>query len=313
MIDRRALLTTLAGAALMPMAAQAQAKIVRVPIRLLPSGRPAVQLTIDGKGPYTFMIDTGSGMALIKADLAMQMGLLSTREVRLDSVKGWNDCKVYPIKNMILGGALRVPDFEMAGFETMPDEGVDGVLPVDFLTLLPSQLDFVAGEIRYYLGVAMDLDGFTEVNAVYHADNHEDAAKVYLEIRVAGTKILCLADTGATWGVAVLSHSVDSHKWWDAFPLLREEHTIGANGERTLARLVAADNVTIGTVPISRIAMLLNDPHERQASAMPYDGVVGMPFLHAFTLAFAPGKRLFLKPNGLIKGLAMPPPEAPAP
>ncbi len=305
-IDRRILLASLAATAVLPAAAQAQNKIVRVPISPLPSGRPSVQLTIDGKGPYTFMIDTGAGMAVIKSDLALQLGLISTREVRLDSLKGWNLCKVYPIKNMVLGGSLRVPEFEMAGFETIPHDDVDGILPVDFLTLLPSQIDFVASEIRYYLGVAMDLDGFTEVNAVYHADNHEDAAKVYLEIHIAGTKLLCLADTGASWGMLVQSSAVKKLGWWDKFPALRDIPTIGANGEQTQARLVRADDVTIGGIPIPRLAVLLSDPHERQASDLPYDGVVGMPFLHAFTLAFAPGKRLFMKPNGLVKGLSIP-------
>src|SRR5580658_7673496 len=47
-------------------------------------GKPFVMVTINGKGPFRFVIDTGTGgEAFVSAELAEQLGLPATGQARL--------------------------------------------------------------------------------------------------------------------------------------------------------------------------------------------------------------------------------------
>jgi membrane-associated protease RseP (regulator of RpoE activity) len=53
-----------------------QAKPVPVPFELLPSGHMAVQVKVNGKGPYRLIFDTGAPITLLNNKIAKEAGLL---------------------------------------------------------------------------------------------------------------------------------------------------------------------------------------------------------------------------------------------
>jgi hypothetical protein len=59
-----------------PAAAAQQAKPVSVPFELLKSGHMAVQVKVNGKGPFKLIFDTGAPMSLVNNKLAKEAGLL---------------------------------------------------------------------------------------------------------------------------------------------------------------------------------------------------------------------------------------------
>src|SRR5271163_1330474 len=56
--------------------AEKPVKPVKVPFELLKSGHIAVQVKVNGKGPYRLIFDTGAPMSLVNNKLAKESGLL---------------------------------------------------------------------------------------------------------------------------------------------------------------------------------------------------------------------------------------------
>ena len=155
--------------------------IVRVPIGFARNGMPLLRLTLDGKGPYRFAIDTGAFAPCIRESLAKELKLSRNGSIRTSSLKGDEADYIYVAENVVVGCGLPFPKMSFIGFGKFPSSDMDGVLPASFLTSLPSQLDYEKREIRYYLnGANMDLDGFVRVDAFFQAQNDKVAEKVFL-------------------------------------------------------------------------------------------------------------------------------------
>jgi hypothetical protein len=104
---RHALLAILAIALLNCPTARAEekkpAKAVTVPFELLKSGHMAVQVKVNGKGPFTLIFDTGAPMSLVNNKLAKSAGLLKDMPAPLFPIFGaMGEAK---IKTLDVGGA----------------------------------------------------------------------------------------------------------------------------------------------------------------------------------------------------------------
>src|SRR5262249_8894004 len=60
--------------------AEAPAKPVTVPFEVLPTGHMAVQVKINGKGPYRLLFDTGAPTTLFNNRIANDSGLLKDKK-----------------------------------------------------------------------------------------------------------------------------------------------------------------------------------------------------------------------------------------
>jgi predicted aspartyl protease len=301
MITRRDLSTgaaALLGAGLLPRAAQAAAP-KRLPVTVTSGNMPTIQVTIEGKGPYTFLIDTGATMSAVTEAIAKDIKLnWSPRRVRLSSIKGDTFNPVCSAKEIVMGGSIRMPAWEMAALDAPPMPGVDGILPASILTALPCQLDYEAGELRYYMDGVMDLSGFTKIDAFFHAEP-DSVEQVFVPMRMGGDKLVCCMDTGASGPVYLYSDTVKTHKLWDKYPVLSEGDNAGANGRVVKARVVMATDVNIGGVGAAQLPVILGDPTDILATAGKYhEGLLGATFLSGFTLAFAADKSVYVKRNG---------------
>lgn len=273
--------------------------IVRVPIGFARNGMPLIRLTLDGRGPYRFAIDTGAFAPCIRESLAKELKLARNGSIRTASLKGDEADYIYIAENVLVGGGLPFPKMSFIGFEKFPSSDMDGVLPASFLTSLPSQLDYEKREIRYYLnGADMDLDGFVRVDAFFQAQNDKFAEKVFLTFQLDGRKLVCCVDTGAMSAIAVSGAYVGAHHLWDKYKILREANSVGANGKTVHTRIVVAPDLTLGRLHLNAAPVTLVDPHAWDSlDEEGVDGLVGTPLLRKFTLAFTETKELYLKPN----------------
>src|SRR5262249_62421371 len=57
-----------------------KAKTVTVPFEILKSGHVAVDVKVNGKGPYKLIFDTGAPISLVNNKLAKEAGLLNDKE-----------------------------------------------------------------------------------------------------------------------------------------------------------------------------------------------------------------------------------------
>jgi hypothetical protein len=92
---------------------------------------PFVQVMVNGKGPFTFGIDTGTGgQALVTPQLAEQLKLAATGEIDIGDPSGRNQRKASTFKLQTLEVAgVQFKDVEAVEFQPSPREGqVDGIL-----------------------------------------------------------------------------------------------------------------------------------------------------------------------------------------
>jgi len=112
-------------------------------VPLLRGAIPVVEVTIGGKGPYRFAIDTGApGHGRISAALAVELGLPRIGETTTGAIYGAPEVSV---------GAVSFKNLDLAALPTLrgPGELWDGVLGNALLELLPLTLDYGSARARF--------------------------------------------------------------------------------------------------------------------------------------------------------------------
>lgn len=160
---------------------------------------PAFEVSVNGKGPFTFALDTG-GMGLARADVSLvkQLNLAKTGEIQAGDGSGQNRVTMDLVKldEVRLGDAifkgLAAPSRDYN--RGRPDH-IDGILGINLFQDHLLTLDYPAKELRLAPGELPEADGNTILNLA------EGQAVPALEIEVAGQKILCHIDSGNMGGL----------------------------------------------------------------------------------------------------------------
>jgi len=93
----------------------AQETVHSAPLELI-YGKPYVMVTVNGKGPFRFVIDTGTGgQAFVSAELADQLGLPSAGDIQLKDPTG-QGLQTVPLVQL---QSLRVAGVEFAGVKAI--------------------------------------------------------------------------------------------------------------------------------------------------------------------------------------------------
>lgn len=191
------------GPAITPQPVEAP---VRVPFRMV-RGRPVIEVTIDGKGPYPFIVDTGAMASLASADLVAELGLPAIGRAMVGDPSGGapTTVDVYQAGELTLAGApfrsIRLIGLGDPGlFASLG--GAKGILSVNALAGNVVELDFSSGTLAMSPGQLADGDG----SMPYAGDLPIPS----LDIDVAGHVVRADLDTGNGRGIALPSALRDS-------------------------------------------------------------------------------------------------------
>jgi predicted aspartyl protease len=163
-------------------------------------GRPLVQVTFGGKGPFKFIFDSGAAGMVITDELADELDLEVLGEALVGSPAGG---KPTP------GRIVNVPRLEMGGAQVHGIHAVAAPLPMrnpgDYRGVLSAALfpghlvifDFPAASLRIRPGELPAADD----KEVFEYDSGERLPTVTID--VAGTRIDAHLDTGAAHGLSL--------------------------------------------------------------------------------------------------------------
>jgi hypothetical protein len=121
-------------------------------VPILPAAIPVVEVTIGGKGPYRFAIDTGAeGHGRISSALAEELGLPKVGEVGTPAPGGTVATRpVFGAPEISVGGvSFKNPDLVAMPTVRGPEVQWDGILGNQLLRLLPVTLDYGAARVRF--------------------------------------------------------------------------------------------------------------------------------------------------------------------
>jgi predicted aspartyl protease len=136
-----------------PFAALARAVTAQhMPLTLLTDGTVALTLTVDGTGPFRFLLDTGSAGTVVSDDLARRLGAPAVARAEMTTVAGIQEGVVVRLGRIGVGphavdGLLAgvVPAARLAA----ATEPLDGVLGQDFLARFDYTIDYQRGRLEW--------------------------------------------------------------------------------------------------------------------------------------------------------------------
>lgn len=282
-----------------PAAARAGAGAPPIVSRIaLDNGRVWVGVTIAGRAPALFIVDTGAVVSLVQPSHAGKFGLKALGPVRLRGVGGVQQFLLHEGSEVVFGGAIRqakavfaVPERDLA----LPPDAA-GLLAAGMLTSVDTELDFEAGEWRVYPGGRGARAGFEALPSRIRGGDNGGSEYIYVDAELDGRTFRLLADTGMPGQIALFGKATRrSGLWTDARPYAPvQSRGIGGAAER--GRLVRASRLSIGSIDLGAPLVSLGPPGE--SSPVFADGIIGLELLERMTLSTdVRGNRLWARRN----------------
>ncbi len=158
------------------------------------NGMVIVPVSINGRGPFRFVLDTGSSACLIDQDLARKLALKSVSRVKMMSAAGITEVPAYKIDDLKLGDfeALNVPAVSAArNAEALTSRKAQGVIGLSFLRRFNFLVDYKSRSIVFEPEVSDDSSN----DGVYPLDCSQGLYVVQLPI--GGELARFAVDSGA--------------------------------------------------------------------------------------------------------------------
>lgn len=266
-----------------------------LPFRLV-ANRPYADVSVNGKGPYLFLFDTGATFS-IAAPLAQVLGL-SVRGSLVDhgAGEGATETGLAKVAEIAVAGATikdqvaAVAPDALANVEALGDKGILGfetfrrfVVRIDYgqhiLTLIdPKRFD--AKDAGTPIPFAFE-GNFLEVAGTFE-----------------GIPVRLVVDTGSRAEVLLNKPFADSHR-------LRDKHPSGIDaiagwgvGGAARGYAMRADSFKVGPISIGRAVTFLSTQDKGVFAGSTFDGEIGGGILKRFVVTFDYAhQKMYLKPT----------------
>lgn len=298
MFDRRTVMAGLAGGALLPGAASAAERRVFTARIALEGNRVLIAVGMNGRGPYMFMIDTGTYISLIRPELARQLGLTVAGNERSSGIAGRPQTfTLYRARDFVIGGGIRQRDVMLHdSFAFGHAQEIHGALAAGILTAADADLDFDAGELRIYPDGRGGRPGYVAVDATIPRDERPDrgSRKITAMVLVDGRPVRLMLDTGAPHVVMLNQRVAERLGYWDDARPFAPYRPVGIGGAGAVGRIVRAGAVQLGEARAERplITLLAN------GLGGEVDGILGLSFIRRMNLSVDAARRqLWVQPS----------------
>ena len=212
--------------------------------------RMTVPVRVGNKGPFNFLIDTGSQNTVVSSALANQLSLQPNAKARLVGVAGEQMVNTVSIDQMDLGTrsyySVRAPTLERSNI------GADGILGLDSLQGQRVLIDFSKGVIL--VNDAKTLGGNRGFDIVVTA-RRRSGQLIVTDAKIDGVRVSVIIDTGA-------EYSIGNRALQDA---LRNRSPQGqamlrsVTGQEILADLALARSLMIDNIQFSNVLVAYAD------------------------------------------------------
>jgi predicted aspartyl protease len=221
-------------------------------------GRIVAPVTVNGQGPYRFIIDTGANRSALSHDLARQLGLVSTGTGQVHTI---NEAALAPLVDVdsIEYAGVTFDDVKAPLIDDRVLAGEDGLLGVDGMAGRRLILDFENRCVEISdSSTARTLHGWTSVEGDLRFGH-----LMLMEGFVGRQRINVLIDTGSSMSLANLALHQALNR-----VAVREDagrvslvHAFNRSAPLVLNRSLVLPEFRVGDIDIGNITAFLGDFH----------------------------------------------------
>lgn len=267
-------------------------------VRTLPTFdyRVSIPIHIDGKGPWNFVVDTGSQRTVISRDLAERLALPVRRQVTIVSMAGRSSARTVAISHLAYG-AVTVEGIEAPVLEAA-HLGAPGLLGLDGLHAKRLLLDFRTGR----MAISESRRAPRDPDAIIVEARRRKGQLLLLDSDVNGMKVSIILDTGTHLSVGnlALMNKLIRKKRAPAFDPVS---LTGVTGETLTGQLGRIARIRMGSITLSDMPIMFADArpftelglNDKPALLL---GIQALRMFDRVAIDFGRGKVDFLMPDG---------------
>lgn len=254
------------------------------PLILLP-------VSVNERGPYQFVLDTGAGLSLVTPELAEHLGVPVTDTKEGMGAAGRITVKIGQVEKLAVEEAA-INDLQVAITSELEKIGkvigtqIDGVLGYNFLCHFAIKIDYRDNKICFTVAKAAEL-----VNAIKFELAHAEKPLIIVNVRANGTgPHSFVLDTGAS--TTVLSRELADRLSLETTDIA--EMTGG--GGKVSASVGTIAQLAIGEQELRNVDVAIVDflPSLSEIVGIKLDGIVGYNFLKEFVVTIDYGHEMVL-------------------
>lgn len=266
--------------------AQAAAPDHVVPLKL-EGGALTVPVTLNGKGPFPFLMATGHLYAIVSEDLARDVGLQSRAlpNVTGRTVGGAVSLHIYKADSMVLGEAWEMKNVELIARPISSDE-IFGAFP--FLSIQMSTFDFEVPEMRVHRARVGPAPGSGKTAIIQLSGVRAIREPPMIRGQYGGQTLRLMVNTGHSGGLTLYPDAVKRLNLWDRYPRMFTRTQEDEEGRVTELRYALGDPLEFAGQVLQRPLVTMMSPDKARADLVDQDGVIGLDLLRRFKITFDP-------------------------
>lgn len=274
------------------------AQVLTAPMRVTDE-RALMSVSLNGMGPYDFILDTGSPRPGVLDRIARQLKLAQYDTVTLSS--GAEDPKDFPLyecPDFVVGGSLKQKRVGIFGMDSLGEQAV-GLVDVSHVTTVDTDLDFAGQQLRLYPKGRGERTGYTKLKSEIVTDPDEaHLRRLVVDAVLDGRPGRFALDTGYVRDVLLFSEAVEpSGLWRDDRPFADLPINAITGTPDKLGRLVRPSAMRIGEFEFPLPYTILRHP-EGGRSDEGFDGIIGLGILRRLDLSIdVAGKAIWARHN----------------
>jgi predicted aspartyl protease len=218
--------------------------------------RMTVPVSVQGTGPYRFLVDTGADRTAVSSDLVHRLGLVAGNSASLHSIAGVSSVATATVPELQLTRKpVRVVDAPVLERSNM---GADGILGVDSLRSQRIVFDFEDQTMSIVPSASRDR--IDDPDAIVIEAAQRNGRLVVTEADIDGRNVTVVLDTGAQVSVGneALRRKLLGRRSRDDIQTVELQSVTGdrLSGEYTFVR-----ELKMGGITLSNLAVVFADAH----------------------------------------------------
>ncbi|MFC3794079.1 retroviral-like aspartic protease family protein [Sphingobium agri] len=257
--------------------------------------RVSIPIHIGGRGPWNFIVDTGSQRTVISRNLADQLALPARRPVTIVSMAGRSEARTVALPRLGYGKEM-IDDIEAPVLEA-DHLGAAGLLGLDSLHAKRLLLNFRTGRME----IGASRPSWRDPNAIIVEARRRKGQLILLHSDANGLKVNIILDTGTHLSVGNLALR-DKLIRKKRAPSMSEVSLISVTGETLTGQLGRIGKIRMGPISLTDLPVMFADaqPFRELGLADKPTLLLGIQALKMFdrvAIDFGRGKIDFLMPG----------------